>query len=201
MAFENLFVRVKRTLGGVQLDGVIVETHDTEVTTTDNPVESGKTISDHAVIQPKKLQLKAIVSDTPLGVAAFAKIVDTITGIFGTSTSSNSTRTQQAYGALVKLQEAREPLVVVTKLKTYDNLIITKINVSQDKDTSLAAFLNISLKEVIVTSSEIVALTEDDLKGRAKKQGSTPVQSGTNQPTSVDDTTKSSILVKIGKLF
>ena len=86
MAFENLFIRKKKAIGGIELDAILSESHSNEVTITTNPVELGADITDHAIIQPKKLQILAQVSDTPLGSAAFGELIYSITGFFGSST-------------------------------------------------------------------------------------------------------------------
>ena len=117
MAFENLFIRTKRTIGGIQLDSVLVEEHNTSITPTKNPVEVGVDITDHAIIDPTLLNITGVVSDSPLGTAAFGQIIDSISNLFGTSTSDNLTRSQQAYDAMLTLMYAREPIEVTTSLK------------------------------------------------------------------------------------
>ena len=202
MTFTSLFIRIKRSIGGIQLDSVLEETHNNTVRITTNPVESGVDISDHAVVVPKKVKLKAIVTDSPLGVAAFAAIVDNISGLFGTSTSGNTTRSQQAYNALVALMDAREPLELVTRLVVYTDMLITHISVSQNKDTSQVVILNIELEQVIITSSEVVDIPESSLaSGSTKKQASSSVNSGRQEPSIISGAPKSSILNNAIKLL
>lgn len=195
MAFENLFIRTKRSLGGVQLDAVISESHSNDVRITKNPVEFGADIADHAVVEPKKLNIIAEVSDTPLGTAAFAQIVDLTTGLFGTATTDNLTRSNAAYNALVSLQELREPIEVQTRLKLYTNMIILGIAVTQDKDTSRIVNMNISLEEILITESEVVELTPEQLQaGSAREQGSSANKKGRQEPVTPNDTTNRSVL-------
>ena len=183
MAFENLFIRTKRELAGIQLDAVIQENHSNRVRLTKNPVEFGADINDHAIIEPKSFSMFAIVSDTPLGTAAFGKIVDSITGLFGTSTSENLTRSQQAYNALVKLQEAREPIQVQSKLVLYDNFIIVGIDVIQDKDTSRKVDLNITFEEVLIVDTDIIEFPADTLAaGDTREQASSTKKRGAQSP-------------------
>lgn len=200
MSFENLFIRTKRSIGGVQLDAVISESHSNDVRITKNPVEFGVDITDHAVIEPKKLNIIAEVSDTPLGLAAFTQIVDLVTGLFGTSTTDNLTRSNAAYNALVSLQESREPIEVQTRLKLYTNMIILGISVTQDKDTSRIVNMNISLEEILITESEVVELSPEQLQeGSAKEQGSSPSKKGRQEPVTPKDTTKTSVLKSLSK--
>jgi len=195
MAFENLFIRTQKAIGGIQLDAVISESHVNEVSLTNNPVEFGAEITDNAVVQPKQINILAEVSDTPLGVAAFGQIVDLVTGLFGSSTSENITRSNAAYNAVIQLQEDREPIQIQTKLKLYTDMIITKVTTIQDKDTSRIVRMSIDLQQVIITQSEIVQLSEDQLRaGSAKEQASPAEKSGRKEATEPSAATDKSVL-------
>lgn len=198
MAFENLFIRTKRTIGSVQLDSVIFEEHQGSVTITKNPVESGADITDHAIVQPDLLIIQGVVTDSPLGSAAFGQLIDSITNLFGTSTSANLTRSQQAYEALQTLKNNAEPIDVTTRLKTYTNMMITGLSTSQDKDTSQIAILNITLEEVIITESATLALTESDLFPSVQKSASSIVDRGKQEVKQVAESASSSLLNTIG---
>ena len=198
MAFENLFIRTEKAIGGIKLDAVISESHTNEVSLTNNPVELGADITDHAIIQPKKVNVVAQVSDTPLGLAAFGQIVDLVTGLFGSSTGENLTRSNAAYNAMVQLQEAREPIELQTRLKLYTNMVITNIRTVQDKNTSRIVRMNIDLQEVLITESEIVQLSEDQLQeGSAREQGSPAEKTGRKEPVTPDDATNTSVLKSV----
>lgn len=195
MAFENLFIRTQKTLGGIQLDAVLSESHSTPMRLTTNPIELGADITDHAIIEPIELVLVVEVSDTPLGVAAFGAIVDLITGLFGTATTSNLTRSNAAYNALVQLKNAREPIQVQTRLRLYENMLITNIPITQDKNSSRIANMTINLTEALITESQIVQLTPEQLgQGSPTEQGSSPEQQGRQEPVIPTETTEKSVL-------
>ena len=195
MAFENLFIRTEKSIGGIQLDAVISESHVNEVSLTSNPVEFGAEITDNAVVQPKQINILAEVSDTPLGVAAFGQIVDLVTGLFGTSTSENITRSNAAYNAVIQLQEEREPIEIQTKLRLYTDMVITKVTTIQDKDTSRIVRMSIDLQQVIITQSEIVQLSEDQLRaGSAREQASPAEKSGRKEAAEPSAATNKSVL-------
>ena len=195
MPFENLFVRTKKSIGGIQLDAVLSEGHSNKVRITKNPVELGADIADHAVIEPAKINILAEVSDTPLGTAAFGQIVDTVTGLFGTSTEPNITRSNAAYNAMLILQKAREPLEIQTKLRLYQNMLITSINTVQDVDTSRIVRMSIDLEEVFITESEVIALTPEQLaEGKNRQQASTAEKKGRVEPTTPSENVNKSVL-------
>lgn len=198
MAFENLFIRTKKSIGGIELDAVISETHNNQVRLTKNPVELGADITDHAIIEPKKINIVAQVSDTPLGTAAFGQIVDLVTGLFGTSTSQNITRSNAAYNAMVQLMEQREPIEIQTRLKLYQDMVITSLSTSQDKNSSRIVLMTINLEEVLITESQVVKLDSEQLEeGSAREQGTSPEKKGRQEPVTPSETTNKSVLKSV----
>ena len=198
MAFENLFIRTQKAIGGIQLDAVISESHVNEVSLTNNPVEFGAEITDNAVVQPKQINILAEVSDTPLGVAALGQIVDLVTGLFGTSTIENITRSNAAYNAVIQLQEEREPIEIQTKLRLYTDMIITNVGVQQDKNTSRIVRMSIDLQQVIITESEIVQLSEEQLQqGSAQEQRSPADKKGRKETVDPSNATETSVLKSV----
>lgn len=190
MAFENLFVRKKRYIGGVRLDAVIRESHSSPIRLTQNPVEKGADVTDHAIIEPKKLTIEGVVSDTPLGFRAVSDLIDTATGYFGASSSDSETRSQIAFNDLNKLKDARDEIEIQTGLKLYPNMMILDIKVDQDKDTSRAIFMTIECQEVIIVETEVVELSKDQLSGPIIPKAASEVKSGRREVQSVADDSK-----------
>ncbi len=198
MSFSDLFIRTKRSVGGVQLDAVISETHDNRVSLTTNPVEFGADITDHSFIEPKKIRIVGEVSDTPLGLAALGEIVDNISGLFGTATTDSQTRSVAAYNALVQLQETREPLQIQTKLRLYQNMIITRLSTTQDKDSSKIANMVIDLQEVNIVETQIISISPEQLEsGDVRDQGTSANERGRLQPVEPDPEIGQSLLRSI----
>jgi len=54
---------ISRSIGTVRLDQTIRESHDSTLRVTDNPVESGAVIADHAVLEPRKLMVQGKMVD------------------------------------------------------------------------------------------------------------------------------------------
>lgn len=202
MAFENLFVRTKKSIGGTQLDAVIIEDHVNSVRLTKNPVELGADIVDHAIVEPKRITIVAEVSDTPLGTAALGQIVDTVTGLFGTSNTSNITRSNAAYNQMVALQEKREPIEVQTKLKLYTDMVIVGLRTTQDKDSSRIASMVIDLEEVIIVETQVVQLSAEALQaGSARDRGTPADNKGRQEATTPGSSTNKSVLKSVVDFF
>ena len=198
MAFENLFIRTKKSIAGIQLDATLSESHTNTVRMTKNPIELGADVTDHVIIEPKRVSITAQVSDTPLGTAAFAQIVDNVSGLFGSSTEENVTRSIAAYNSLIAIQEIAEPIEVQTKLKLYTNMIIVGISTVQDKDSSRIVLMVITLEEALITASEIVQLSSEQLQlGSITEQASPSTNRGRQETVSPDDTTNTSVLKNV----
>lgn len=52
-----------RSIGKITLDAVTIEDHQSDLSITENPIESGAAIADHAVIQPKRVTINGVVVD------------------------------------------------------------------------------------------------------------------------------------------
>lgn len=186
MSIANLFVKKKNNIGGISFDGWIEEQHINEVVVTKNPVEFGADITDHAIIQPVKLTVRVIVTDTPLGLEEFVTgLVDNVSGIFGSSTEEGGTRSAQAYNNLVFIQNERFELSVQTGLKEYDNMIITSITAPVVKKQSVE--MTIKLEQVLIVKSVTDDVPVDQLEdGTVAEQASSPSVDGRRQTQDID---------------
>lgn len=164
MSISKLFVKPRRSIGGITMDAVLSEGHSSSLNITNHPVEVGAEISDHAVIQPRELFISGEVTDTPLNLAAFGEIRNNINNLFGTSTNENETRSTQAYQAFEQLQEQRQFIDVQTGLKLYENCLITALAVTQDSDSSRSVSLNLTLRQVILVETQIVNINDTEFK-------------------------------------
>jgi hypothetical protein len=77
-------------------------------------------------------------------------------------------------------------------------MIITNVSVQQDKNTSRIVRMSIDVQQVIITQSEIVQLTEEQLRaGSAKEQASPAEKSGRKEAVEPPAATDKSILKTI----
>ena len=121
------------------------EEHRISIDTTNYPIESGSSGTDNAVKLPDKLSLEGWVSD--LFVASNA-IVD-IPG-YGRST--------EAWGRIRFLAENLEPLTVVTRLQTYENMMIKNVHCAPNEKTGKSLRFRIDLEEVIFAQTRLTKL-------------------------------------------
>ena len=198
MSFENILVRTNRSIGGIQLDAVLSEGHSNKSRKSTNPVELGADVSDHVIVEPKVINIVAEVTDTPLTEVQEGDIVDDNTGLFGSSTTDNITRSVAAYNAMLQLQETKTLLQVQTRLLLYTNMMITSLSTSQDKDTSRIVRLNITMEELLITESRIIRLDPEQLaEGSVRNQGTSADARGRQEGVEIDDNTNTSVLERL----
>jgi hypothetical protein len=129
-----------RTFDVVEVEETVLETE-----VTDNPVETGVSIADHAFDKPIKLTITAGVSDTPppgKDQDAFAAV--------------GSARSVEAYAWLDRARRAHEPFSVQTGLALYSSMLITSLRTKQDKDSSRVLKFTLELREIVYVSTQTV---------------------------------------------
>lgn len=207
MSLENLFIRTKRFIDDIQLDAVIREGHEAAVRVTTNPVELGADITDHSVYLPRVLNLNAQISDTPMGTITTTELVNAVSGLFGSSTESNITRSQASYKKLEALMVARELVTVETRLRKYTNMIITNLHTLESKSTSRVLLFDMRLMEVRIVSTQIEFLSELQQKAvqfadaDVAARGTSAANQGRKAAKTVSDTNNDTLLVQLQKLL
>jgi len=123
-------------IGSIEIDASIKEEHYSELAVTDNPIETGELVSDHAFMQPREITITGGVSNYP--------IADRFTLLNG----AVFTRASSAWQQLLDLQESATPFDLSTGLKQYKNVVIMTLEVAQDKDTFNILLFTAILREI-----------------------------------------------------
>lgn len=69
-------VAVTTKIGTFVFDVVMDETHHSELKVTDNPVESGSQISDHAILMPRPFEISGVMVDFDPGDTLFNQVAE-----------------------------------------------------------------------------------------------------------------------------
>ena len=187
MAFENLFVRKKRDLAGVPVDGVLSEDHTWSNRVSENPSELGVNINDNKKRNPNKLVMEVVVSNTKTRTAA-------ITGIFSTS---DLTPLEQFSNDLYELLISDDPLEIQTGMKLYENLVVENIRMRQDVNSANAIVAIVSLTERIVVRSSVIDIDPEDLEeGFIREQSQSLNDKGVVNPRTLSTEKESTYLKK-----
>ena len=139
----------KTNIGGYFFDGFMQVDHSIELHTTENPVETGASIVDHAYVKPAEVVMRVMMSDVHQSL---------VPGQF-TGTRFRSTN---AWQVLRKLQSDRIPMSIFTRLGLYTNMLITKLSASDTAETFRALSAEVTLKEIPVARVKTVKISSAD---------------------------------------
>lgn len=184
-ALNQQQVAIIRSMGGLVFDAVFEETHEADLEVTDNPVETGGVVSDHAFMKPLRVKISAGVSDTPLAVVTDDPF------------ASDAGRSRRAFELLTELQKRAEPFDLQTGLKLYENMVCTSIRTSQDKDSSGALLFTAELREVIIVYTQVVTYPPRK-PGATKRQAGPKKDKGEQQGKEVTNPAEKKSLIKKG---
>lgn len=184
-ALNQQQVAIIRSMGGLVFDAVFEETHEADLEVTDNPVETGVVVSDHAFMKPLRVKISAGVSDTPLAAVADDPF------------ASDAGRSRRAFELLTELQKRAEPFDLQTGLKLYENMVCTSIRTSQDKDSSGALLFTAELREVIIVYTQVVTYPPRK-PGATKRQAGPKKDKGEQQGKEVTNSAEKKSFIKKG---
>lgn len=140
-------------VGIVTFDASVTETHTKENEVTDHPVETGADITDHVRRRPEELEMEVVVSNHPVVILASLTSTSPLDGDF----TNPVDRVGTAYQELRRLMNAAELVTVVTTLRQYENMVISGMAVTRDKDNGNVLAAKLSLREIILATTEQVA--------------------------------------------
>ncbi len=179
-------ITILRSIGGLTFDGVFREDHESTLTVTDNPVETGVVVSDHAFMMPARVTINAGVSDTPLHL------------LDGDAYVAAVRRSQRAYELLVALQTAAEPFDVQTGLLLYKNMVVLTLRAGQDAASAGVLDFTAVLREVQIVNTQ--AVTYPARSGKTGRQGGAKKDNGEQQGKQVP-AAKQSLLKRLAGML
>lgn len=168
----NALVFCKTNIGGYFFDGFITVTHNKQLEITQNPVETGASIVDHAYVKPATVTMKIIVSD------AHASLVE---GQFSDSWS----RAVAAWNVLKQLQEDRVPVSVLTKLDLYENMLIQNLQATDEANTYTTLSADVTLQEIPIARVRTVKISSADQTTIDTEMGKIEVEKATSELKSI----------------
>ena len=161
--FETYFETAQ---GNYLFDAYFNINHESTLSITEHPVQTGGNISDHAFMQPNQLSFEVGMSDVMKDVSNSNYL----------SFSSDATRSINAYKILRQLQSNRIPINVYTKLWNYTNMLIETISVPDTNETAYSLKANVTLKEILVATVTTVKISQRPQKSESTNEGDQKVQ-------------------------
>lgn len=133
-------------IDGYPIDAVVSEKHDFDLEVTEYPVEKGADITDHVRPKPLKISLECFVSDAPFG-----PIANHPTRVIGTPSSD-------IYDRLKALRDAPEQITVVTSLKSYDKMVLSKVSYPRNSGEAVGLRFTCEFTQVIIAQNLRVSI-------------------------------------------
>lgn len=153
---QTVFFNPLRSVGFIVPNCAVEERHSDRLQVTQNPVEIGAMISDHAFLLPFGVTLRYGWSDSSTGV---------------------SQSSQFAYQALQQLQQSREPFTVVTGKRMYENMVLLEMEVTTDSHTENVLMATLHCQTVIIVSTSSVPANSAPQADQAMPQSTAPTVS------------------------
>lgn len=163
-------------LGDLIADVWVSERHRREMEVTQNPVEFGSPVSDHAFVKAQSLSVTFGVSNTPL--------VDN-------ETFTDTDRVDEARQKLYELQNSKTFLTVKTITGgEYNNMLLTGIGWSTDDSNPHAVTFDLDLEEVIIVTTEQTEYQAQPAEPKTEKKTKPTSKRGTKPKKKLEDTSK-----------
>jgi len=186
----TLAIKTRTKIDTIELDCTVSESHNGEVEVTEHPVEEGANITDHTRAKPVTLILEGIVSNTPLNNEQQTRKVKSAEGFTFETTAAASVIAGQpgvAEAAFTKLQQLREkgvPITIITRFKTYTNMVMSSLVVPRNASTGECVRFTATFKNVVIVKNKTTtAAISKEPKAKAKIAKGKKVPETTAEPT------------------
>ncbi len=117
-----------RSIGDIKANVIINESTNDTLTITKQPVQQGASITDHAYKEPTVFSTTILFQD-------------------------NLTKSlSKIYQDLQDLQNSRIPFSIVTPKRIYNNMLMSSLGMTTDKNTENSLSISVSFQEIILVS-------------------------------------------------
>lgn len=166
MAEEVIKTYFSTALGDFIFDAYFNINHNSNLAITEHPIQTGANISDHAYMEANKVTFDIGMSD----------VMEDVSDSKFTKFTNGPSRSINAYEMLRKIQSQRLPIKAITKLWTYNNMLIESISAKDDKTTTYGLRATVTLKEIFVVAVTTVKISERAQKSEETNEGDQKVQ-------------------------
>lgn len=163
-----------------QFDATVAENHEYSAEVTRHPVERGIDISDNVEIEPFKLTITGIVTNTPIDPVS---IVRQNTGLQGES------RVRDVWDAITEFFATKRVISVVTGLKVYDNMVISAVRTPRGEPRQDIR-PTIELEEIRFADTVLVPIPPDILRADVADSGQSKNDLGQQSATEASEEEK-----------
>jgi hypothetical protein len=126
----------------IKADAWIEEAGTDTVTITRHPVEQGAQITDHAIVEPARVNLRLGWSNSSPRALSTSYI-------------------DEVYAQLLALKDARLPFKLVTAKRSYENMLIAALTQVTDERTAHALFVSVTIEQIIIVQTQVTSIGTD----------------------------------------
>lgn len=155
--FDVMTITTK-TLDQIRIGVTIEETYTDDLMFTQNPVEKGAPITDHAYKSPPKVVIKCGWSNADY--AALQKSSAVQFDPLGSTTQPGYI--DEVYSKLLALQASRQVFRAVTSRRNYEKVLLTNLSVTHNDKTSAALMVTATLQQVRIVETRATTLPPRD---------------------------------------
>lgn len=135
------------SIDGIEFDALITSSESLAADIPQYPVEDGYEVSDTMILKPLSLEITVFVSNTPL----------THLERFGGAEKCR-TRVDDVVAQLKQMRAGRKLVTITTNDATYRNMGLESMSIAKSLETGYARQIPMTFKEVIITSTQTVAV-------------------------------------------
>ena len=155
-------------IGQIRLDATVREEHGMSARVTESPLESGANVADHVISEADTLNIDGVITETPVYFSkepspGSADLVEV-------PYASSGSRVLDGYEALRRLMERRQTITVVTGLRTYQDMVMTNLNVPREPETGVALRFSAELRQIRMVNSASIPPNKASPKSKSKAQ-------------------------------
>jgi hypothetical protein len=175
----------------------VEESHEDELEMTDQPVEQGAAITDHAYVLPSRLTVVCGWSDSPNNssllnsVTGFAAsqspiasallgAINLADGVLNLVNGSQSA-VQAAYDTLLSSWRARTLFDVYTGKRVYQNMLIKGLATTTTKEFENAMLIRIVFRQILMAQTQTVTVPDSSVMANPQQNAATQ-NMGTTYP-------------------
>lgn len=151
------------TLILIQFDASLSERYSRTKEVTQHPVESGADVSDHTRLLPTEIEIRGWVTDDPIIFLRSIRAEPSVAG------GNPQTRSLDAWRELNRIMDEESTVKVVTELDEFEDMVLTSLDVTKDKDSGRILDASITLRQIVIATTEVTEAPTPSMSNRAPK--------------------------------
>lgn len=149
---------LQTSMGDFYFDAVFKTEHNATMMITEHPVQTGAPIADHAYLEPEEITCEIGMTDV-----------------------NGDGLSVQMYQQLRELMNRREPFTLVTRLHSYENMLISALSVPDDYTTMFAMKATIVFKQIRVV--QVATIQVQQTVAGSKSEAANPSSGSSGKPS------------------